>query len=1075
MLIDSEERHQATSPYHSYIVEAPAGSGKTELLTQRFLRLLSGVEAPEQIVALTFTRKAANEMRERIVVALQKAANQTDTTSPHEEQTRGYAMAALKKDAALNWNILAQPNRLRIITIDALCQMISHAIPLQDRQIAYADICDKPDRHYLAAAQSCLAYLLEEQTYQDSIKTLLEHVDNRQDLLLSLLSDLLGHRHQWLRMLYQAKNQDKATYEAALSFMLQHELGRFQQSIPHAMASELIDLVQGLVSIDKRPNAPFASLLNWQEFNQLSGPLARDLAALLLTSQNKLRKAFDHHIGLKRDTCSKEIYDDLKSRSASLLGQLELLPDFLDALLRIKDLPDPHYSLSQWKVLQALFTILPLLVAHLSLIFTKHNEVDFTAISEEALQALGDEDYPTDLALYFDNQIQHLLVDEFQDTSIQQYQLLTKLVEGWQHDDGKTLFLVGDPMQSIYRFRQAEVGLFLRAKDAGIGPVQLISLALKVNFRSNPTLVHWVNQQFKSIFPKKNDIESGAISFHASVAIKPEEKGHGVAAFQYQNRQAEATALVEQIAVELASYPNDHIAILVRSRHQLTAIVQQLREKNIPFQGIDIDPLAKLSHLQDVWSLTEALLMPANRLAWLAFLRSSFCGLSLEDLFYIANHDKNKSIYETLMQVDQIRSLSADGLSRARYVYHVLDDALTNRHQQPLIPWLLKTLKALHMDAVLDEQGQQDLEQFWILLKRFDRNGYISDMAECRREFKKLYSQQVTPSRLQIMTIHKSKGLEFDSVFLPGLSTKSNQKEAPFIRFLQLPSQEDENLLLVSPLKAAEQKYCLLYDYLGLLDNQKSHYELQRLLYVAVTRAKKRLYLYDNHDKINQGTFKQLLKKQVFTSIVQDESEPEVSCPLPTTPILPSSFYANDYLQKPTPMNDDLKLLLMDQSSRFVGIVTHELLQWICDNHPTSVDEVPWTLAHHQLKALGFNNDQLSKTLATIKNQITPLFQQPIGQWIIKAQVAEQNEYEILVEQKSDHATKIIDRTFFENGERWIIDFKTGHDDDLSMQHHQNQVDRYAQYFIKKGEKTIHCGLYYLANHHWVTWEHNNK
>lgn len=93
------------------------------------------------------------------------------------------------------------------------------------------------------------------------------------------------------------------------------------------------------------------------------------------------------------------------------------------------------------------------------------NEVDFTTISQQALSALGDAENPTDLALYLDNTLHHILVDEFQDTSITQFELLTKLVHGWQQGDGKTLFIVGDPMQSIYRFRQAEVGLFLRLKS----------------------------------------------------------------------------------------------------------------------------------------------------------------------------------------------------------------------------------------------------------------------------------------------------------------------------------------------------------------------------------------------------------------------------------------------------------------------------------------------------------------------------------------------------------------------------------------------------------------------------------
>lgn len=118
MLDDSDQRSQATNPSTSFIVQAPAGSGKTEILTQRYLRLLSTVTAPEQIVALTFTRKAASEMRERIVLALQNAANNIKANTPHQQMTLDFARAALQHDSHFQWNLLHQPNRLKIITID---------------------------------------------------------------------------------------------------------------------------------------------------------------------------------------------------------------------------------------------------------------------------------------------------------------------------------------------------------------------------------------------------------------------------------------------------------------------------------------------------------------------------------------------------------------------------------------------------------------------------------------------------------------------------------------------------------------------------------------------------------------------------------------------------------------------------------------------------------------------------------------------------------------------------------------------------------------------------------------------
>ena len=119
--------------------------------------------------------------------------------------------------------------------------------------------------------------------------------------------------------------------------------------------------------------------------------------------------------------------------------------------------------------------------------FSEQGKTDFTEISLTARKALGTEDDPTDLLLHLDYKIQHILVDEYQDISFKQYDLLMKLTTGWVQGDGRTMFIVGDPMQSIYRFRDAEVGLFLKTKNEGLGQIELNFLSLQTNFRSKKT------------------------------------------------------------------------------------------------------------------------------------------------------------------------------------------------------------------------------------------------------------------------------------------------------------------------------------------------------------------------------------------------------------------------------------------------------------------------------------------------------------------------------------------------------------------------------------------------------------
>ncbi len=1068
MLKDSLQRAQATDPNQSFIVQAPAGSGKTEILTQRYLRLLGTVNAPEQIVALTFTRKAASEMRERIILALQKVAAGEKANSPHQQQTFDYAAIALARSERQNWQILKQSGRLRIVTIDSLCQMLSQAIPLQEQQIPYAKISDNPAALYQKAARGCLSFALEKQNLKPALKCLLAHLDNRQDNLLDLFCALLANRDQWLPSLYIAREQEQSTYEEMLGIIVQHELTRFHNRVPLALGEQLCRLARQLASIENNPQSPRFVLSNWQSFNQIDRDFAAGLAALILTSDDKLRKGFDHHVGLKRGACDDFLYNELKASSKELLANLELIPDFLETLISIKNLPAPSYDPEQWQVLQALFSLLPFLVGHLQLIFSENNEVDFAAISQQALNALGSEEQPTDLALYLDSSIQHLLVDEFQDTSIQQFQLITNLVQGWQPGDGRTLFVVGDPMQSIYRFRQAEVGLFLKAKQHGIGSVYLTSLELCCNFRSTPTIINWVNSQFKTIFPQSDDIESGAISFHSSVNVKEDCEHSYVKAWQLPDRCQEALAVVNSAVELLQNHPNDQIAILVRSRSHLAEIMSVLREQQIPFQGVEIELLAKLPHLRDLWSLTQALLLPAHRLAWLALLRSPLCGLSLADLYLIANFDKRKSIFYALSNLDLLVNLSDEGRTRSQFFYTVLNEALACRHQQSTVDWIASTFKNLYGNLILDDTQQSDLEQYWLILERFTLASQLPDLKQFKIEFDKLYSKRVNHSRLQVMTIHKSKGLEFDTVILPSLSASKQANDQPLLRWLKLPSQTKE-LLLVSPIKAAHRQDCLVYNYLAKLDAEKDSYELQRLFYVAATRAKKRLYLFDNQTKERKKSFRNLLKNQEFLSLGENQIE-ELSKPaLPTLSRLPRDFYFKPPLFSDLQTNPPLSIP-PDSNARQLGIITHELLQWICDNHPTNSDDLPWPMIHNQFRQLGCSVQEQNESCTLIRQQLKNFFNEPIGQWLSKAHKDERNEYELLVNTEGLASTRIIDRTFVDEGLRWVIDFKTGSDYENAQSHHRQQVNHYAELLTKKGSEPIHCGLYYLASGNWVHW-----
>jgi ATP-dependent helicase/nuclease subunit A len=241
-------------------------------------------------------------------------------------------------------------------------------------------------------------------------------------------------------------------------------------------------------------------------------PRWRALAGFLLTDKDTPRKTVTVNNGFP---AGKEFKAQKEAMLAALAG---LDADAVAALVRLRRLPPPRHD--DDAIVRALARLMTLAAAELWLVFREAGEVDFGELAARAIGALGDELDPTELGLRLDWRIRHLLVDEFQDTSPTQVELLQRLTAGWQQGDGRTLFCVGDPMQSIYRFRQAEVGLFLRAQAQGIGGLRLHALRLSRNNRALPPVVAWINAGFPQLFPARDEPLRGEIAYRPFVATR---------------------------------------------------------------------------------------------------------------------------------------------------------------------------------------------------------------------------------------------------------------------------------------------------------------------------------------------------------------------------------------------------------------------------------------------------------------------------------------------------------------------------------------------------------------------------
>lgn len=1110
LISDAKARDQALDPTQSFIVQAPAGSGKTELLTQRYLKLLSYVEqAPEEVVAITFTQKAAAEMQERILHSLQYAQNLPEPNEAHKKLTWQLANQALKRGNKLDWRIIDNPKRIRVMTIDALCLSISKSAPLISELGAQPSITEDATHLYSDAINTLYA-LKNNPQIQSSLQILLYHMDNRVAYLNELLGFMLQKRDQWLtHLVSHREDQSKLKYhlEMTLQQIAYNTLSQLKNSLPEEIKNRLIELAQAAApSILKLENTqlhPLAEMNHADLFNVDQLYLWQAVAKWLLTTNNTWRSTVNKNQGF-------EPKNPYKKTMKQLLSELNDYPDLLQALIEVLSCPPIQYNDNQWQVIDALITLLPSLVACLKVVMQQHGEVDFLETTIAALRALGSDEQPTDLALYLDYQIHHLLIDEFQDTSTIQYHFFEKLISQWTIQDNRSLFLVGDPMQSIYRFRNAEVSLFLYAKKAGMANVNLTFLQLTANFRSNKTIVDWFNLAFAEIMPKQDNMATGAIEYSAATATNDT-----TGLVQYYSTESPSILADEVINIINTLPKTESIAILVRSRSQLGGIIAALQDHQLPFSAIDIAPLRDCPEVIDLYQLTRAMLHYDDKIAWLSLLRAPFCGLTLKDLHHISHSAKSMTLSYCVTLPEVQQQLSADGQIRLKHVLTAIAPLKKQIGRQSLHYQIQKTWQRLQADKIYQEPHQRaNCQRFFDLLLTLENTstGTI-DRRQLELELNKLYANTSNPNtQIQIMTIHKSKGLEFDHVILPYLDKKAANDTSQLLQWLEQTSGSNQNTtqLLLAPIKQASESQDKIYHYIQKIEKKKLAMESSRLFYVACTRAKQSLHLLAKIERDPRDTNQfnapsksaqlNLLWPQFQHHFIENLTEhkldatQEATLPatnnklkrLKTTAILSLPALVSS---KPPIMNPPLSETLFQLNTTtdiatFTGTLIHNELYRIATTgyqnwNPERLDKQRGSWRRQCLQANITCNDSIQHILTTTFDALKQTITDPTGQWILN-----QDHPIALSEMPLEHLVddtvklSIIDRFIVENDTAWIIDFKTGapHNEtneaqfiEQQVDHHSPQLQRYQQVISELYTYPVKTALYFPRCHtRWV-------
>jgi ATP-dependent helicase/nuclease subunit A len=1124
---DLAQRSRALDPAQSFIVQAPAGSGKTELLIQRYLRLLACVDHPEEIVAVTFTRKAAGEMRERVLQAMDAARAGDAAQSAHEKLTMELAGAVLARDAAAGWQIADNPARLRIQTIDSLCASLTRQMPMLSRFGSQPESTEDADELYLEAARATVSAVESVDAIAQDVERLLAHLDNDVARIETLLADMLRRRDHWLRHVH---GRERAGLEAALCNTRRAALQRVRSLFPAAATAEVLEIARyasanvaaaginsyiiDLKDIFYLPQAPDNNATAWL-----------GLAELLLTNSGGWRRRYTVNEGFPAgdSKSAKEAAKRWKERALALTAGLAGNDALRIALDEVRRLPPPTYSESQWEVLGAIMRLLPQAVAHLKLVFQSRGRVDFVEVAQGALRALGEADAPTDLALALDYRIRHLLIDEFQDTSISQYELIARLTAGWEAGDGRTVFAVGDPMQSIYRFREAEVGLFLHARASGIGGIALEPIALSANFRSQAGIVEWVNATFARVMPAREDVAAGAVPYTASVATRQMLAGPAVSvhAFFDNDHAAEAQRVAEIVTRARADDTQGRIAILVRNRGHLRDIVPQLKAAGLRFRAIEIEELGHRPVVQDLLALTRALAHPADRLAWLALLRAPWCGLTLADLHALAGADHGRCLWELMYDDVCIDALSADGRVRLLRTREVLAASLAQRSRGPLRARVAGAWYALGGPACVDDVTDlEDAEIYFEYLGSHEQAAAIADTAAFEEGLAKLYAlpDLEADERLQIMTIHKAKGLEFDTVIVPGLGRAPRNSDKKLFLWMEQPGMQEGDVpdLLLAPIHETGSDDDPIYAWLERLDAGKEGFEQGRLLYVAATRARSRLHLLggtrlardgDGAVELKPPAQKTLLGK--LWPVVESDYALAAQRALQAAP--PASQEAAAAIDQslrrlpaawarpaaPSPAawtpppdmaraRDEIEFSWAGETARHVGSVVHRWLQRIAEDGLDGWDAARVVALQkafrEQLALRGVPRDEVADAAARVARAVTQTLADTRGRWLLGARQDARNEFRITAMREGRPVNLVIDRLFRDaDGRRWIVDYKTSSHEgadiegflDRERERYAAQLARYAEAVPRAPGDAgrVMLGLYFPLLAGWREWE----
>ena len=870
---DAGARRNAVDPSQNVVLEASAGTGKTRVLVDRYVNLLLAGVDPDHILAITFTRKAAAEMRQRIVQRLKDiGGRESHVTAP--------GLPTLTLDAARWRDLRGRLGDIAISTIDAFCLSLLREFPLE------ADV----DPGFNLADETEVPRLVEEALDQ---ALRICRARAREDDDIALVFAQLGERR--IRAGLTALLDRRLVAPAVLRRFLAAGPKDLTAARACGGAAERLRAALGGPGFGGRGVEPFLEdgpvghphfAMLAADIRQLcaEGPglttkpelaafrvLIDRLRAYFLTQQSEPRKAGFAGTGFTAADCASPAGWKRHREQA-----VAMAPAVADTVRGFRRDLNVVMSRGVWRMFAVALSAYERTLDARAL-------VDFQGVLARALDLLRQMDEFARSRYRLEARYHHVLVDEFQDTSRAQWELVAQLVRSWGEGLGAaadalppSIFIVGDRKQSIYGFRDAEVAVFDDATRfvEGLRPDGEPRQAISVSFRAVPALLGFVNDVFGEIdrvegrqtslrrdrfrfetadrFPPTETTgspvslgspgsDAGRIEADAEPAVglvvgETVAEAAGAVAGEVIRLLSSATIRDRRTGVRRGAKPAD-VAILFRSRDSHREFEAALARRGVPtyvYKGLGF---FDADEIQDIVAVLRFLADPGSDLRAAAFLRSRLIRLSDDGLARLAPH-----------VAAAITGEPADEMLAA---LSVEDRAVLARTRSAVARWLTwvdRTTPAELLDAVLREtafayewrgarrlQSRENVKKLRGLIRRAQNRGYAT-LARIADHLDRLAVGDESNAAIDaveavsLMTVHAAKGLEFPIVFVVNIGRGAGGVRAP-IRVVD---------------DAAGEASVAIADYQSEADadmQAREREEIKRLLYVALTRARDRLYL----------------------------------------------------------------------------------------------------------------------------------------------------------------------------------------------------------------------------------------